>query len=85
MEMYLAEGHSNLCTWVRQLQDEFNPLLLVAMECHVSGNGIRPSLMLISTMELIGATERVVQGRSASKPVLEINLSMPSSNTLSSS
>lgn len=83
--LYLADGHSNLCTWVRQLQREFNPSLLVAVECHVSGNGIRPLLMLITTMELIGVTERVVQGRSAAKLGLEINLSMPASNALSSS
>lgn len=83
--LYLADGHFNLCTWVRQLQSEFNPSLLVAVECHVSGNGTRPLLMLISAMELIGATERVVQGRRASKLGLDINLSMPASNALSSS
>lgn len=65
--LYWADGHFNLSTWVRQLQSEFNPWLLVAMECHVSGNGTRPALMLISAVELIGATERVVQGRSAWK------------------
>lgn len=83
--LYLADGHFNLCTWVRQLQSEFNPSLLVAVECHVSGNGTQPLLMLISAMELIGATERVVQGRRASKLGLDINLSMPASNALSSS
>lgn len=51
----------------------------------MSGNGTRPLLMLISTTELIGVTERVVQERSASKLGWEINLSMPASNTLSSS
>lgn len=76
-DLYLADGHSNLCTRVRQLQTKFNPSLLVAVECHVSGNGIQPSPMQISAMELMSATERVVQGRSAPKPALEIDLSIP--------
>jgi len=83
--LYVAGGHSKLCTWVRQLQSEFYPSLLVAVECHVSGNGIRPSPMQISVTELISATERVVQGRSASKLGLEINLSIPTCNALLSS
>lgn len=83
--LYLADGHSNLSTWVRQLQSEFSPSLLVAVECHVSGNGIRPSSMQISIMELISSMKRVVQGGSASKPGLEINLSIPTCNALSSS
>lgn len=83
--LYLADGHSNLCTWVRQLQSEFNPSLLLAVECHVSGNGTRPSPMQISATELISTMERVVQGRIASKLGLEINLSIPTCNALSSS
>lgn len=36
----LADDGCSLCACVKQLQSELSPSLLVATECHVSGNSI---------------------------------------------
>lgn len=81
----LVDGLCRLCACVKQLRSEFSPSLLVAMECYVSGNGNRSSAMQISVLELMSAAGGVIQGRSASKLGLEMDLSFPTCNTRPSS